>query len=223
MTEFSKPDMNSKIIDKDDAVTVSRWDYPAVDESAAQAIKGAHGSSAHLLTAHQVDALQTQAHEEAYQRGFEEGLAAGNAEVQARVERLDRLLMALGRPLHDLDHSVERELLELAAALARQILHRELKHDPGHIITVVQDCLDVLPGSAREVALHLNPKDVALITKYLSGDSRRPWRVEEDSTLEQGSLRISSDSSQIDGRVHVRLKEIIAAAIAGLSDSEQTP
>jgi flagellar assembly protein FliH len=212
--------MGSKIIDKTSGATVDRWDFPAVDDSAAQELKGARASGAHLLTARQVDALQAQAHEEAYRRGYEEGLQAGNTEVAARVTRLDRLAGALARPLQDLDHTVERELLELAAALARQILHRELENDPAHITRAVRDCLEVLPSAAREVTLHLHPSDAIVVRDQLSSDAERPWRIEEDAALEPGSLRVSSDSSQIDGRLQTRLREMIASALDGQPDRE---
>ncbi len=198
---------------RDPDVTVSRWDYPSVDETAAQELKGVHGGHAHLLTARQVDALQEQAHEEAYARGFAEGLAAGQAEVASRVQRLDRLALSLARPLNDLDHLVENDLLELAAALARQILHRELENDPGQIVSAVQDCLDVLPSSARDVTLHLSPADAAFIQEHFSGDTERAWRIAECASLNPGELRVTSESSQIDGQLPTRLAEIIANSV----------
>ena len=202
--------------DGDLDVTISRWDYPSVDESAAQELKGVHGGHAHLLTARQVDALQEQAHEEAYARGFEEGLAAGKTEVASRIERLDRLALTLARPLNDLDHLVENDLLELAAALAQQILHRELKNDPRQMINSVRDCLDVLPSSARDVTLHLNPADAAFVQEHFSGDSERAWRIAASASLQPGDLRVTSESSQIDGRLQTRLTEIISSAVERL-------
>ena len=202
-------------------VTVSRWDYPSVDESAAKELKGVHGGHAHLLTARQVDALQEQAHEEAYARGFDEGLAAGQAEVASRIERLDRLALTLARPLNDLDHLVENDLLALAAALARQILHRELKNDPGQMVNAIQDCFDVLPSSARDVTLHLNPADAAFIQEHFRGDTERAWRIVENASLGSGDLRVTSESSQIDGQLETRLAEIIASAVDRVADADE--
>lgn len=222
MTEATVSAPTSGDNDGDPDVTVSRWDYPSVDESAAHELKGVHGGHAHLLTARQVDALQEQAHEEAYARGFEEGLAAGRTEVASRVERLDRLALTLARPLNDLDHLVENDLLELAAALARQILHRELKDDPRHMISAVQDCLDVLPSSARDVTLHLNPTDAAFIQEHFSSDTERVWRIAECTSLKPGDLRVTSDSSQIDGLLQTRLAEIISNAVERVTDADET-
>ena len=185
-----------------------------MEESAADALKGAGGSRAHQLTASQVDQLTDQAHQEAYQRGYQEGLTAGQAELTARAERLDALVASLAKPLKDVDDQVQQELVTLASVLARHILRRELKQDPSQILGSVRDCLEILPGAARDVALRLNPQDAQLVREYFSRDEiERGWRIEEDPTLEPGSLRVTSDSSAIDGRLEARLSEIIGRAL----------
>ncbi len=214
--------VGSKIIDKSEAVGVDRWDFPSVDDSPAAELKGARGKNAHLLTARQVDELQSQAHDEAYRRGYEEGLTEGRAEAAARVARLDVIGGALARPLVELDHTLERELLELAGALAKQILHRELASDPTQIVDSVRDCLEVLPSSAREVTLHLALQDSQVVREHLTEDPARPWRIAEDATLAPGNLRITSESSQIDGTLEARLQEIIATAVNSLG-APQSP
>lgn len=209
----------SKIIDKREAVGVDRWDVPPVDDSAADELKGIQGKNAHLLTARQVDELQSQAHEEAYRRGYEEGLNEGRAEADQRILRLDAIGNALARPLQELDQAVERELLTLAAALAKQILKRELACDPNQILDSVRDCLELLPGAAREITIHVAPQDARVLGEHLADDAARSWRIAEDITLEPGNLRISSDSSQIDGTWDARLEQMLASAVGSLYPS----
>lgn len=213
--------MTSKIIERTDDLAVNRWDYPAVDESAADELKGAQHQGAHLLTSHQLDALQVKAHEEGFSRGHAEGLAAGQTEVSLAIERLNQLISELTRPLQDLDRQVERELLELAVVLASQILRREIAHDPQLIIGAVRDCLDVLPSSARDVTIFLNPEDVGLVTEYLNADGERAWRVQEEGALERGSVRLSSENSQVDGQIRARLEAIVAAAVHELAGADE--
>ena len=78
--------------------------------------------------------LQAEAHKEAFEQGLAEGREAGHAEVRAQVERLSGMFYDLAKPFEVLDAEVERELLTLAMALARQIVRRELKTDPTQII-----------------------------------------------------------------------------------------
>ena len=206
----------SKIIDKSEAVSVDRWDFPSVDDSAAAELKGLHGGNAHILTARQVDELQSQAHDEAYQRGYQEGLEAGGAEVSSRIARLDSIGSALARPLRELDHALENELLELACALAKHILRRELVVDPTAIVDAVRDCLEALPSATREITLHVAPADAEVVQAHLSDEPSRSWRITEDASLEPGSLRISSESSHVDGTLDARLAEIVGSAVASL-------
>jgi len=68
--------------------------------------------------------LQAAAYEEAFEQGLAEGREAGRAEVRAQVERLAGMFYDLAKPFEELDTEVERELLTLAMALARQIVRR---------------------------------------------------------------------------------------------------
>ena len=206
--------MSKRILSGGQVEGFGAWEAPDVDATAADSLKGAQSSGAHLLTDQQVDALKNRVEQEAYQGGYAEGLHAGQAELRQRLQRLDGLLDALARPYKDLDEQVEQELVALATTLARHILRRELQHDPKHVIGTVRECMEILPSQAREVVLHLHPDDAALVQEYLQQNAvERPWRITEDPTLEAGSLRVTSETSAIDARLETRLSEIVGAAM----------
>jgi len=204
--------MASRIISRDAAQQVDRWAAPSVDASAADALSGARGGQAHLLTARQLDELQRHVQEEAFQRGFEKGLDEGRAEIKRRGQQLSAVLEALAQPFRDLDTAVEQELGEVAIALASHIVRRELEADSRLMVATVRDCLAVLPSGVRELTLHLHPADAALICEALPAEKTRTWHLEEDAALERGDLRVQSHSTQVDGRLETRLREIVAAA-----------
>src|SRR5690606_41549465 len=89
----------SRVIAGAAAESVDRFDFPPVDASPAEALRGAQKASAHLLTAGQLEELEKQVRDEAYQRGYAEGLAAGKAEAASRAAKLAALCAALARPL----------------------------------------------------------------------------------------------------------------------------
>jgi len=207
--------MRSRIIDKEQAGAADRWDVPSVDASAADALRGASKGSAHLLTAGQLDALQKQVHDEAYRRGFDEGLAAGKAELTSRVARLAALAESFSQPFQNLESSIEDELVNLSVELASHLVRHEIAHDPKQLHAAINDCLGVLAGSVREVTLHLHPDDAALVRADIKAGTETRFALAEDTALQRGDLRITSGSALVDGRLSARCAEIIAAARAG--------
>jgi flagellar assembly protein FliH len=207
--------MRSRIIDRDEVNDVGRWDFPSVDASAADALRGASKGGAHLLTAGQLDALQRQVHEEAYTRGFDEGLAAGKEELAARAAKLAALAEALAQPLQNLERAIDEELVGLAVTLASHLVRREIDHDPALLRDAVHDCLAVLPSGARDVTLYLHPSDAALVRANSVLNDEARFKLAEDADLARGDVRVTSASSQIDGRLEARLAQILAAARSG--------
>lgn len=172
--------------------------------------------NAGLMTAAQLARIEQQAHAEGFARGHTEGLAAGKADVEARAVRLDGLLMTLARPLDALDAEVIDQLFALAVALARQLVRREFKTDPGEIVVVVREAVSALPAAAREVSVRLHPEDAALLRDCLSlSEGARPWGVVEDPVLARGDCRVSADISRVDATLETRLNAVVSAALGG--------
>jgi flagellar assembly protein FliH len=211
----------SRIIGKDEASDADRWDFPAVDPTAADALRGAAQGGAHLLTAGQLDALQRQAQDEARQRGFQEGLAAGKAELALRLTRLTALATAFTQPFQALEQDVGDELVALAVQLARHLVRREIEHDPALLTTAIHDCLAVLAPSARGVTLYLHPDDAALVRGQLPPQSEHRFKLATDPQLARGDLRVTSASSLVDGSLAARCAEILATAPLAASTTEQ--
>src|SRR5690606_36633149 len=92
---------------------------------------------------------------------------AGRAELAARSAVLGRVLDALARPLEDLDHRVEAELLALVKVLTRQLVRREMNLDPTHIVGVLREGLAALPVSAGDVVVRLYPEDATTVRECL--------------------------------------------------------
>jgi flagellar assembly protein FliH len=205
--------MRSRVIKEDQAPAAGRWDFPAVDATAAEALRGAVKSGAHLLTAAQLDALELKVKEEARQRGFAEGLAAGKAEAAARVARLEALVASFAFPFQSLERAVEDEIVALATELARHLVRREIVHDPALLRAAIADCLAVLAANVRDVTLYLHPEDAALVASELASGAER-CKIATDTKLGRGDIRIASATSLVDGSIAARCREIIAAACA---------
>jgi flagellar assembly protein FliH len=155
--------------------------------------------------------LQAEAHKEAFEQGLAEGREAGRAEVRAQVERLSGMFYDLAKPFEVLDAEVERELLTLSMALARQIVRRELKTDPTQIIGIIREAIAVLPVAARDVRVHLHPEDAAVVRQHLAPtENERAWVIVEDPVMARGGCQVSTSTSRIDMRLETRLGAILS-------------
>ncbi len=172
-------------------------------------------ASAGLPTVAGLADLQEEAYKEAFQQGLAEGREAGRTEVRAQVERLAGMFFDLAKPFEALDEEVERELLTLAMALARQIVRRELKADPTQIIGIIREAIAALPVAAREVRVHLHPEDAAIVRQHLAPtESERAWAIVEDPVMARGGCQVTTATSRIDARLETRLSAMLGELLA---------
>ncbi len=121
----------------------------------------------------------------AYQEGLREGQASGQqqmaAQLQAMEGRLARSIEELTGLRARFRHEAEEDVVELALAIARRILHRELTVAPDALLGLVKAALEKI--EAREVhRVRVEPRRCAAGAEILrrdgatqaSGSDRRP-------------------------------------------------
>lgn len=184
------------------------WEAPEVQTPADQQ---------HQDLEAELQALRKCAWDEAYQAGQ----AAAEERIAAQSAALTTVLDALARPMRELDRQVQDQLVELVRAVARQLIRRELRTAPGEVVGVIRAGLDALPTAASNVIVTLHPEDAALVRERLQpSDGETPWKIQADPILERGSCRITSETSQVDGRLETRLGRVVAALFEDARDTE---
>lgn len=158
----------------------------------------------------------TDARQQGWQAGFAEGRAAGmqaaREQLAAGSTALESMLDALARPFESLEQRFHEEVVELVRAIVRQLLRRETRIDPRHIIGVVREGLAALPMAATDIVVRMHPEDAALLGEHLpAGAGERHWRIEADALMERGGCIIVTAQSQVDARLETRLARVIAA------------
>ena len=213
---------SSKIISSGKIDRVRQWQPPSMDQ--AEEIKPTSDGSGPLLTAEQLEKLQQQAYEEGFEKGrkegfdygHKEGLVKGHEEIEARIQRLDELMMTLQRPLEQLDQEVERELLDLVVSIVKQLVRREIKTDPSQIIGVLREALGLLPLSSRSIRVLLHPEDASIVKRvYEVSDKELNWKIVEDPLIGRGGCRVLTETSQVDATLESRLATLIAPLLSG--------
>jgi len=195
----------SKVINAEEIENIERWQIPAMtagDGEHEESLQQMHAAS--VMTAKQMEGIQSEAYEEGLQRGRKDGLEQGRAQVNA-------LLAELSKPLEQLEAEVIEQLTGLATTIARKLVRRELHIDPGEVIAVVREAVALLPVSTRKVRVHLHPDDAVRVREIITlSEDEEGWKIIEDPLMTRGGCQVLTEASRIDASVEARLNAIIA-------------
>ncbi len=154
---------------------------------------------------------QDEAKKEFYQRGFSEGQKVGQeqaaAEIAPVMDRLSRSLAELATTRFRVRKTAESDLLKLAIAVARRVIHRELTLDPGSIEGLIRVALEKL--ESRELCrVRVHPDQEPIIRTLLARFSAAPVELIPDPTLQSGDVLFETAHGTLDGSIEAQLQEI---------------
>jgi flagellar assembly protein FliH len=204
--------------------SIERWSLPVVEGNViGRPIDERKAAAA-------AEAIARVAREQSEARGYEAGMAKAKAEMdgqvnelKAHIQRLDKLLQFMSRPLEELDADVEKMLLQLTLTVGKQLARRELRIDPAQVIAIIRESLQDLPTAAREARVHLHPEDASIVRERLAEPSNeRAWRIVEDPTMSRGGCIVKTETSRIDARLESRISTIIANVLGDERAPERT-
>ncbi len=104
---------------------------------------------------------------------------------------------------------IEGEVVQLALAVARKILHREAQLDPHALAGIVRVTIEGM-DAATKVSLHVPPRDAAEWRHYFARqmESDLGLEVREDAALAPGECRIETALGATEVGFESQLKEI---------------
>jgi len=154
--------------------------------------------------------LREEARRAGWEQGLSEGRQAARGELRLQADRLQHLIEQLAAPLAQAGQDVQDELVQLAMAIARQVVLRELSTQPEQIRDVVTQAIAALPSGNRHLRIHLHPEDAHLLAEHLDAHEVASWKIIEDATLSRGGCLVDTGATRIDARLETRLNDILA-------------
>lgn len=205
----------SKVISRENAENARRWRIPDMSSAMpGQKVdfipRTSPQSELEVLATHET------AQREGFKEGYEEGRQAATGEISTLKARLESALQFLQRPIAELHEEVEQELLDLSLAIAKQILRREIKTDPRHIIGIIREAVNQLPSSKREITVHLHPDDAHTIRETLhEHETKHHWNIIDDPGVPQGDCRIHAGHSFVDASIDALIARLAVNMLGG--------
>lgn len=211
--------MPSSLIPKEALTAYQRWELATLDE--AQGGASATGEAMrrdqpalNLPTAEDVERIHQQAAQDGHRVGREEGYKAGyqagRKAGEAHAGLLKDLAAALDAERLRQDETLSREVLDLALAVARQILRSAVRVKEGVVVEAIREALGSLPSLSGHIRILVHPDDVDTVREFMAAEHGHfSVRVAGDAAIEQAGFRLESNHSEVDGRLPVRWREII--------------
>ena len=164
------------------------------------------------------DELREAELEEAYRRGRVDGEQAAHARARREVETAlgatRGALQQVRESQESWNQGFEENLVALATAIARHLVQRELRTDPGAYQALVHEAVTTYPPD-QAVRVRLHPDDLALLAAL--GDGKVPgdaahgghearWIADPD--VAPGGCIVEGPDRIVDGRVDRALERV---------------
>jgi len=204
--------MSSKIYSRDDGQAAERllWTRAGPDSgnAADPAGNAAAGDPSPAQMAQEAERRLQQARQEGFQQGLASAKAETAAEFQALTKRVAETIAELAEIRPRLRRQSEADLIQLALAIARRILHRELAVDPDALRGLVQAALEKL--QEQEICrVRVHPSQEALLRSLLQRHPlARGVEFLPDPTLDRGAAVFETARGNLDASVETQLREI---------------
>ena len=160
-------------------------------------------------------ALERDAFAKGYAQGERAGVEAGNRRGDAMLRRLGETLDELASLRETLLRQSERQLVQLALALAKRIVRREIAADDELFTALARVALDRL-GDTRQATIRLHPEDHA----RLAGKGLEQWAaahvtVVADPAVSRGGCLVESPFGFVDATIDAQFQELAQAMLDG--------
>lgn len=165
-------------------------------------------------TRNRLAALQTRLEGEttaAYQRGLREGQAMERnthaAEEQAAVERLTRAIAEIAQVRPRLRNEAESDVVQLALAIARRVLRREMSIDESAMHALVKVAIEKL--ERQEICrVYVHPDQAEAVQAGLKAQGVRGVEIISERSRAAGALIFETNRGKLDASVNAQLEEI---------------
>lgn len=194
----------TRFIPKEAQREAASWEFQPLHEGAAGA------------PARGAEKLLSERERRAYERGRQDGIAAGRQAASAQraqtAQQLERVLDQLRGRFAELESAGADRVLELAVTLASQILRRQVEVDRIALLAPLRDAIAAVIDQNTHPRVHLNPQDHALLRDELEADGLfRGCRFVADPAITRGGCRVDTAQCEVDATLETRIERVLAA------------
>lgn len=161
---------------------------------------------------HERALLVSQAREEGYSAGWEQGESKGYSEYKEKLMHAEQLIRSAKQDYLAYLESSENTILDLAVRMAEKIVNKKIEDDEAYFISLVKKALREVK-EFHDVEIHVHPENYSyLLSKKDELLAIFPHEtnlfIYPDNVLAVGSCRLESSYGRIDASIDTQLSEI---------------
>ena len=134
------------------------------------------------------------------------------------LRRLAQTIQDLSALRAEILQKTERQVVQLAIAMARRIVHREISLDTDLMAAMARVALDRL-GEGANATIRLHPDDYAATAGARGHADAGVVRVVADSVVRRGGCLVQSDFGLIDVSADAQIAELATALLGTDTDA----
>ncbi|MEP7305670.1 MAG: FliH/SctL family protein [Acidobacteriota bacterium] len=180
-----------------------------------------HGAT--LVDERRLAEIERDAFAKGYQQGERAGAEAAGAQARGLLGRLAGAIDEVSSTRQAMIRRTEQQVVELAMAIAKQMLQRELNVDRGLLLGMARVALDRL-GDHEVATVRLHPDDYAIVDRSpdraSAGDQ---LTVVADSSVERGGCLVQCDAGLMKVGLESQFAELARTLLGGdVADTDRT-
>ncbi len=161
--------------------------------------------------------------EEAYARGFREGLDSAGERLESATQALAAALDEISRLRETLARNSRQDMLRLVMTVAEQVIRQQAAVDSGVVLKIIENALQE-SVRADHYRIRVNPADLAAVTEqkplFLASISGlKNLHIEADASISAGGCRVDSEFGDVDATLETQLDTIRQALREALTQS----
>ncbi|WP_051333625.1 flagellar assembly protein FliH [Aliagarivorans marinus] len=162
--------------------------------------------------------------EQGHAEGLAQGLEQGQQQIDQLAERWQGLCDALHQPQQQLNQEVEQQVVDLAMALAAEIVKVELRTNPEAVLHSVKQAVTALPMQQATAQISLHPDDLAIVQQAFPQDTldKKNWQLLADPTIALGDCLVETDLSSVKVDMQATIRQSLEAFIKQNHDHESS-
>jgi flagellar assembly protein FliH len=168
-------------------------------------------------------ALERDAFAKGFAQGERSGAEASATRSEAMLRRLTHTLEDLVRLRSEMIRKTERQVVQLAMAVATRIVSREIHVDRELLVAMARVALDRL-GDSASARIRLHPEDYAAVQRLGSASVRDgAVQIVSDPSIHRGGCVVESDFGLIDVSVDAQVEELTRALLSDDDSFDPVP